>query len=185
MISLNYTQLKQIFPTGKPVALLDFVADFNRYRWLHQFENVKDVAAFLANVGKETNFLMWREELASGEEYEGRKDLGNTVSGYGRKYKGRGDLQTTGYYNYMKFTQWYNANFRDKEDFTQTPERISKEHELSFLAAVFFWKQKKISKYAAVGMFEKSVELVNGGLATYLERKVIYDRAVLVLSKGV
>jgi hypothetical protein len=43
---------------------------------------------FLAQIGHESGGLRWMVELASGEAYEGRRDLGNTQPGDGRRFKG-------------------------------------------------------------------------------------------------
>lgn len=47
-------------------------------------------AHFLAQLAYESGGFRWSEELASGAQYEWRRDLGNTVAGDGRRFKGRG-----------------------------------------------------------------------------------------------
>lgn len=60
------------------------------------------MATIRVEVGK--NFKPIRE-YASGEAYEGRKDLGNTEKGDGVRYAGKGFIQLTGRANYAYFGQ--------------------------------------------------------------------------------
>src|SRR5450631_1622663 len=54
------------------------------------------IAHFLGQTCEESAGFQTTQEFASGEEYEGRKDLGNVNVGDGPRFKGRGILQLTG-----------------------------------------------------------------------------------------
>ena len=82
------------------------------------------LAAYLAQLGHESGSFRYTEELASGEAYEGRADLGNTHPGDGPLFKGRGLIQTTGRSNYARTTEWLHAIGLSSPDFTENPEAL-------------------------------------------------------------
>jgi predicted chitinase len=78
-----------------------------------------DQAAYIiATAFHETDSFRTLNEYASGAAYEGRRDLGNTQVGDGRKFKGRGYVQITGRRNYADWAKRLNV------DFIKYPERV-------------------------------------------------------------
>jgi len=74
--------------------------------------NTKErIAAFLSQVNAETGNLIYSSELATGQAYEGRTDLGNTQPGDGKKFKGRGLVQLTGRNNYKKAGDFFKRDY--------------------------------------------------------------------------
>jgi hypothetical protein len=68
------------------------------------------IAYVLASAQHESQMGLLMTELASGDAYEGRADLGNTQAGDGRRYKGRGLVQITGRRNYQQYAQRFGVD---------------------------------------------------------------------------
>lgn len=117
--------------------------------------NKMRVAAFLATVAHESGELRYTEEIASGEAYENRADLGNTEPGDGRRFKGRGLIQTTGRFNYAELSKELNYNF------ILNPESLEKPGAAS-LSAGFFWESRGLNRLSDIDSFLKIQIKVNG-----------------------
>lgn len=96
------------------------------------------------------------EEYASGEAYEWRIDLGNTIKGDGVKYKGRGYIQLTGRSNYTKYGKDLNI------DLVNHPE-LALDPKISARILVKYFKDHNIPHYCGLQDWKKVRELVNGG----------------------
>lgn len=132
---------------------------------------------FLAQVGHESGGLKWMMELASGDAYEGRKDLGNTRSGDGRRFKGAGAIQLTGRYNYQRFAD-YIKDPRVMDGAAYVANRYP------FTSAGFWWHNNAINAFVDQGANCRQVSAkVNGrdpanGLA---DREMYFTRATAAI----
>lgn len=102
------SQLQQVFIHARPHDIARYCRPLNEAMSEFKINNSVRIAAFLAQIAVESGCLRYSEEIASGEAYEGRKDLGNTQKGDGVRYKGRGLIQLTGRHNYRKAGQALN-----------------------------------------------------------------------------
>lgn len=122
--------------------------------------DLPSVIAALATVGVESRTFEPIPEIASGEAYEGRSDLGNTQPGDGRRYKGRGFVQITGRANYRHFGQALGLDLEGNPDLALDPPIAAR-----ILAAYFV--NRGIPEAARQGDWEMVRRLVNGGLNGY------------------
>jgi len=141
------------------------------------------IAAFIAQVAHESDSFRATEEYASGLDYEGRRDLGNTQKGDGMKFKGRGYIQLTGRANYTTFNAWYKKIDPKSVDLTEVPELIATDSRMSMWATVYYWESRKLNRYADRGLFETLTRRINGGLNGYAHRLQIFEKVYQQLKK--
>lgn len=138
------------------------------------------IAAFVAQIGHESLDLAFMQEIASGAAYEGRKDLGNTQTGDGKRFKGRGPIQLTGRDNYTKFAAWA------KLDCVNHPELLEDPYN-GFLASAWFWTTRGLNALADKDDIMAISIRINGrgkdGLPNgWADRQIRYAAAKRVLS---
>lgn len=139
----------------------------------------KRVAAFLAQIGHESGRLRYAREIwgptPAQTRYEGRADLGNTKPGDGKRYMGRGLIQTTGRFNYAK-TRDGLAKFCAVPDFELYPQELESA-QWAAMSAGWYWKTKGLNELADAGSFETITKRINGGLNGIADRLAIHSVA--------
>jgi putative chitinase len=124
-------------------------------------------AHFLAQLGHESGELRYTEELASGEAYERRTDLGNTEPGDGRKFKGRGLIQLTGRTNYKAYGDAIGINLLDGDNC----RRLATDPDLAVDVACWFWETRGLSLLADQDDVRMITRRINGGLNGLADRE--------------
>ena len=157
----------------------EFVASFNMWAIPFGINTPRRIAHYLAQVFHESGALRYVEEIASGEKYEGRKNLGNTQKGDGVRYKGRGYIQLTGRANYKAFGQCELCT----EDVVAHPEKVA-EFPLNQVASMWFWQNHKLNELAdkddggkcGEDIVRQITKVINGGQNGIANRLFYYRR---------
>lgn len=132
-------------------------------------------AMFIAQCAHESGGFHYVEEIASGDAYEWRKDLGNTRKGDGRKYKGRGYIQITGRANYYRMSKILGENF------IKYPQSLTSMKFASLSAAVW-WRSAGCNTLCTAikdphRRLLQVTKRINGGLNGLQDRKNYFSRA--------
>ena len=162
-IEMTANDLKYIAPNITQEKLSVFLPLLNQYMHEYNICGKLRESAFIATIMHETGSLRWLEELASGEAYEWRKDLGNTNKGDGRKYKGRGLIMLTGRSNYERASKALMIDLLNNPEQLTTPK-------IATLVACWWWHQRGLNEVSDSGDFRRVTRLVNGGYNGMMDR---------------
>lgn len=137
----------------------------------------KRAAMFCAQVGHESGGLRYMEEIASGAAYEGRKDLGNTHKGDGRRFKGRGPIQVTGRANYRDCSKWAHQRglVPTATYFVDHPDKLASD-KYGFIGAVWYWQTRNLNRYADKSDVRGATRVINGGFNGLDDRVARWNR---------
>jgi putative chitinase len=170
---ITVEELKEIIPHAGIKVIL-YLDHLNAAMDEFQINTPERQAAFLAQIAHESGSFRYVKELASGEAYEGRQDLGNTYAGDGVRYKGRGLIQITGRANYVECGLALGADLTHRPELLETPE-------LACRSAGWFWWKRGLNELADKGDFKLITKRINGGYNGYQERLAYFEKAKQVL----
>ena len=169
-------ELRQIMPNCAAAKRADYLPFIQQAMQEFEITSYLREAAFLAQLAHESGELRYMEEIASGAAYEGRKDLGNTQPGDGKRYKGRGPIQLTGRANYQKYGGLLGIDLINNPTVAATKE-------VGFRIAGEFWKLNGLNALADQQDFKQITKRINGGYNGLDDRTKYYNRAKQVLNK--
>lgn len=177
-MDITQKQLLDAVPGLYKARLDEFVASFNMFHAYFGLNTRDRIIHYLAQVFHESGSLRYVEELSSGAQYEGRKDLGNTQKGDGKRFKGRGFIQLTGRKNYQDFynDEWCSDNI------VAYPNLVSN-FPLNQMVSMWFWDRNNLNDLADLDngtngedIVKKITRKVNGGYNGLDERVKFYQK---------
>lgn len=175
MPELTIQAFSKCFPTLGPAKAEKYLPLLSAEMKAGGITTLLRMASFLAQLGHESCDLRHFEELATGERYEGRKDLGNTQPGDGKRFKGRGPIQLTGRANYRKAGEAIGV------DLEASPERAA-EPEIGFKTAVWYWNSRNLNRLADLRDFDGITRAINGGFNGKVDRDLRFAWALKALA---
>ena len=134
--------------------------------WPKRFPTEASALPYIRNEEKLANFV-----------YANRMGNGDSASGDGFRYRGRGIIQLTGREKYRITGAALGVDLLGTPELAQTPE-------IAFKAAGLFWKSAGLNELADVGDFRTITQRINGGQKGAAEREKHHELAKSVLATG-
>ncbi len=170
---LGWRSLRRVVPGKTRAQYRALAVELGEAMERFNITTPRRAAMFIAQTAHESGGYKFREEIASGAAYEGRRDLGNTHRGDGVRFKGRTYIQITGRSNYAQI-----SDALDK-DFVRDPVSLAWP-KYAALGAAWWWSRHGCNKLADSGDFVAVTRRINGGTNGLADRKAYYARAAKV-----
>lgn len=143
------------------------------------------LAHFLGQVGHESGHLRYTREIWGPTSAQARyepvttlsKRLGNTKPGDGKRFMGRGLIQTTGRANYVHTNQRMKALVGESAPDIMTAPAILELPEWAAMSAAIYWRDRKLNDWADKDDIYTLTKRVNGGTNGLADRQAIYASA--------
>jgi putative chitinase len=138
----------------------------------------KTFAKYFVKAGRNSVPYHRQPEKIANIVYANRMGNGDTASGEGYKFRGRGLIQLTGKTNY---TQFANDMFEDPMQILGNPDSVALNKTIAVTSAVWFWNKNKLNALADIGDIKTMTKKINGGYIGLEDRIKHYDHALHIL----
>lgn len=171
---------KVVTPKGNKVIIDQIAEHLDRLMPEYEVNTHLRICHFLAQVAHESDGFNTLHEYwgptDAQKRYEGRKDLGNTVKGDGKRYMGRGLIQLTGRANYRQYGKRINVDLENNPELAADPEN-------SVRLALEYWKTKGLNQFADKDDILTITKRINGGTNGFADRQKCLSRAKSMIPK--
>lgn len=173
-----------------PANANSVVVALDRYGALFGLDQPHRLAEYLPQLMHESADFRYDREIwgptAAQKRYEGRKDLGNTEPGDGKKFAGHTAMQITGRDNTRRFRDWCRKFIDPKApDFLEHPDLMNTDP-WEGLGPIWYWAVgnptgQSLNRYADQGDVENITVKINGGRNGFTDRLDYLVRVSLVM----
>jgi len=179
------SQLRRVMPHLSAEKALLYLPPLNATMAADGVDTMLRTAAFIAQLAHESGEFRFMEEIWGPTDAQRRyeppsdlaKRLGNTETGDGKRFKGRGPIQITGRFNYRKYGELLGVDLVDNPDLAAQPD-------WAFATAGLFWKSNGLNELADKQDFVAITKRINGGTNGLADRQKYYELAKKVLGEN-
>lgn len=132
---------------------------------------------YFKRAGRDAREYARQPEKIANVVYANRMDNGDTASGDGWRFRGRGPIQLTGKHNYQSFSDDMGVNA------VGAPDIVSEDKEIALMSAIWFWNKNSLNRYADAGDMKKLTKRINGGYNGLQDRIHHWEEALKALGK--
>lgn len=132
---------------------------------------------YFVRAGRDANEYARQPEKIANVVYANRMDNGDTDSGDGWRYRGRGPIQLTGKANYTKFSQDMDV------DAVDNPDQVAEDKEVALMSAIWYWNSNNLNRYADAGDIKTLTKRINGGYIGLEDRIHHWEEAMKALGE--
>ena len=134
---------------------------------------------YFARAGRDAEEYHRQPEKIANVVYANRMDNGDTDSGDGWKYRGRGPIQLTGKANYSAFSADMDV------DVVDNPDQVSEDKEIALMSAIWYWNKNGLNRYADSGDIKTMTKRINGGYIGLEDRIHHWEEALKAMGEEV